>query len=463
MNKHVLGLVPAGVLAAVMLTAPVAAQEGCAVLEATLMASDATPEDLFGTRVGIDGDTVVVGARNAGNFGTEFGAAYVFERLGDGTWIQTAKLESPTPSHMGRFGVGAAIQGDTIVVGEDSDDLGCGQINCNFGSAHIFTRQEDGSWLLVQTLTSPAPSVQDQFGINVAIDGDWLMVSAPGEGAPPLPAGAIHAFRWNGSEWVHAQTILAADPAGHSLGVLSLQRALLLGWSSSGLKVFRLIEDTWMEETLPVVPGHAINNASSAAVSAGRILAGFDADQNDLGVTTGAVYVFEHDGDAWHVVQCLAPEGGKAGDKFGSGVAASGERAIVGAVGAGEFGLVWVLERIEGTWTFVGTIENPTTSDNGGFGSGSMALQCTSVVVARSQADDVHPNAGTAHVFDICGCSAGPCPADCNGDGEVNIFDFLCFQGLVSKGDPAADCNGDGVINIFDFLCFQGLVSQGCP
>jgi hypothetical protein len=55
------------------------------------------------------------------------------------------------------------------------------------------------------------------------------------------------------------------------------------------------------------------------------------------------------------------------------------------------------------------------------------------------------------------------CYADCNADGVVNIFDFLCFQGKVTTGDPAADCNGDGAINIFDFLCFQGAVTQGCP
>jgi hypothetical protein len=61
-----------------------------------------------------------------------------------------------------------------------------------------------------------------------------------------------------------------------------------------------------------------------------------------------------------------------------------------------------------------------------------------------------------------CPSDGGGCYADCNGDGTVNIFDFLCFQGLVTKGDPAADCNGDGPVNIFDFLCFQGEVTNGC-
>jgi hypothetical protein len=71
------------------------------------------------------------------------------------------------------------------------------------------------------------------------------------------------------------------------------------------------------------------------------------------------------------------------------------------------------------------------------------------------------PGIGNAYGMEFDMAEA-PCAADCNGDGTVDCFDFLCFQGLVSTGNPAADCNGDGSINIFDFLCFQGLVTQGC-
>jgi hypothetical protein len=54
------------------------------------------------------------------------------------------------------------------------------------------------------------------------------------------------------------------------------------------------------------------------------------------------------------------------------------------------------------------------------------------------------------------------CPADCNGDGVLNILDFVCFQGVFQAGDPAADCNDDGLLNILDFVCFQGLFQAGC-
>jgi len=59
--------------------------------------------------------------------------------------------------------------------------------------------------------------------------------------------------------------------------------------------------------------------------------------------------------------------------------------------------------------------------------------------------------------------SGGACPADCDANGELNILDFDCYQGLFQNGDPDADCNGDGQLNILDFVCFQGAFQQGCP
>ncbi|OAB63265.1 hypothetical protein AY599_20820 [Leptolyngbya valderiana BDU 20041] len=62
--------------------------------------------------------------------------------------------------------------------------------------------------------------------------------------------------------------------------------------------------------------------------------------------------------------------------------------------------------------------------------------------------------------------SAGPiddaCRADCDGNGELNIFDFLCFQNLFASGDLAADFDGDGRLTIFDFLEFQNAFDIGC-
>jgi hypothetical protein len=65
--------------------------------------------------------------------------------------------------------------------------------------------------------------------------------------------------------------------------------------------------------------------------------------------------------------------------------------------------------------------------------------------------------------FTLRGVPDTTCAADCDGDGELTFFDFLCFQNLFSAGDPAADCDGDGALTLFDFLCFQNAFAAGCP
>lgn len=54
------------------------------------------------------------------------------------------------------------------------------------------------------------------------------------------------------------------------------------------------------------------------------------------------------------------------------------------------------------------------------------------------------------------------CAGDFNGDGVLNILDFVDFQNAFVAGDAGADCDGNGVLNILDFVCFQNAFSQGC-
>lgn len=56
-----------------------------------------------------------------------------------------------------------------------------------------------------------------------------------------------------------------------------------------------------------------------------------------------------------------------------------------------------------------------------------------------------------------------PCRPDIDGDGVLDIFDFLGFQNLFDAGDLAADFDGDGVLDIFDFLAFGNEFDAGCP
>jgi hypothetical protein len=55
------------------------------------------------------------------------------------------------------------------------------------------------------------------------------------------------------------------------------------------------------------------------------------------------------------------------------------------------------------------------------------------------------------------------CYPDCNGDGQLTLSDFGCFQTKFGLNDPYADCNRDGVVNLSDFGCFQLKFGLGCP
>lgn len=55
------------------------------------------------------------------------------------------------------------------------------------------------------------------------------------------------------------------------------------------------------------------------------------------------------------------------------------------------------------------------------------------------------------------------CYADCDETGDLDFFDFLCFQNLFVAGAPEADCDDSGGLDFFDFLCFQNAFAAGCP
>jgi hypothetical protein len=55
-----------------------------------------------------------------------------------------------------------------------------------------------------------------------------------------------------------------------------------------------------------------------------------------------------------------------------------------------------------------------------------------------------------------------PCAADFDGDGSVNLQDFLAFLAAFAAADLRCDYNGDAQVNVSDFLAFLGVFSVGC-
>ena len=54
------------------------------------------------------------------------------------------------------------------------------------------------------------------------------------------------------------------------------------------------------------------------------------------------------------------------------------------------------------------------------------------------------------------------CQSDVNGDGELNVLDFVAFQLAWQAREPIADCDSDGDWTVLDVVCFQALFVDGC-
>jgi hypothetical protein len=162
----------------------------------------ARTSDGFGDAFAIDGDTIVATSLNEHGVGCTqppcaFGAAYVFRKSG-AMWVQQARLLMPDPFNPffpagERFGVSAALSGNTIVVGADRAI----ENQSRPGAAFLF-KELNGEWINIQKLTIPESQTDRQLGISVAISNSALVVGEsggmdpefPGSDGTPYPGGA---------------------------------------------------------------------------------------------------------------------------------------------------------------------------------------------------------------------------------------------------------------------------------
>ena len=196
-----------------------------------LKASNAEDLDQFGTSVAISGDYAIVGAPNEDTTSNDdSGAAYIFERNANGNWgtvvsgqsyyNETQILRSSNPGEDDFFGVSVAINGDYAIVGaiwEDSNSSGSGDSVDNAGAAYVFERA-NGTWDEVKFLKASNAGNGDNFGISVAISGNYAIVGAywedsdsSGSGDSVNNAGAAYVFERANGTWTEVKILKASD------------------------------------------------------------------------------------------------------------------------------------------------------------------------------------------------------------------------------------------------------------
>jgi hypothetical protein len=383
-----------------------------------LTASDAAVNDQFGVSVSISGDVALVGAVREDGRGNESGSAYIFTRGQDGTWSQTQKLTASDGAGGDRFGVSVSVSGDVALVGALYDD----DRGSDSGSAYIFTRGQDGSWTQTQKLTASDGAADDQFGVSVSISGDVALVGAYRDDDRGSDSGSAHVFtRGEDGSWGQTQKLTAPDAAsndwfGRSVSVsgdVALVGACFdddHGNESGSAHFFALRPDR--QDSNPMLPQHKVTASDSAAgdtfgysvsVSGDVALVGANYD-DDRGDGSGSAYVFTRGQDgSWTQTQKLTASDGAAEDNFGVSVSVRGDVALVGAYRDDDRGIdsgsAYVFMRGEdGTWS---QTQKLTASDGAAgdqFGL-SVSISGDVVLVGALYDDDRGSQSGSAYIF----------------------------------------------------------------
>lgn len=134
----------------------------------------------FGWPVALDEDAAVIGAARAG-------AAYTFSRTA-GAWTQEAKLV-PDGANSGYFGSAVSISGSSVLVGAQEDD----DRGTNSGSAYLFAKVA-GAWNQISEFTASDGAATDRFGESVGIDRETAVMGATSGDGVTANTGAVYVF-----------------------------------------------------------------------------------------------------------------------------------------------------------------------------------------------------------------------------------------------------------------------------
>ena len=250
----------------------------------------ATPNDI--DDVDISGNTVVVGDSDTDGANTRSGVAFIYTRSGE-SFVQSARLAPEEVGRFGEFGSDVAIDGSTIVVGDESDRSG----TSSSGAAYVF----EGS-SLVKKLTAPQPTFLAEFGKSLTIEDDTIAVgSGAGEGEVFL----FGRDTGGASQWGLDHQLVTPDKTD-SLGATDFD----------------------------------------VAISGERVILGTTGLDSDGQLAPGTVYQFDRSAGQDTPVARLVLESDNGSPRFGVPVALSRDQALVAALNLGNRGgvLAYTLE-----------------------------------------------------------------------------------------------------------------------
>lgn len=396
-----------------------------------LLASDAAADDQFGWAVATDGDFVFVGARRDDNDENNTGAIYVFDLGATGLLMETAKLLASDGDTNDQLGFSVAVDNDVVVAGAAAAD------GFSRGAAYVFERPPGGWSGTVLSSAKLVPSDRgnsDQVGTDVAIEGDTVVVGAPGDDDTAANEGAVYIFErppggWSGVVSETAKLLPNARPSANSgeLGrSVAIENGVVISGSTSQTQnsdsrqgrglVFLEPPSGWagmINETAVLLAsdGESGDRLGSGIAIENGIVAVGAVNWDGSGNNSGAVYVFEEPVGGWagdiNEVAILISSEPFNSEVLGRDVAMDGPLIVAGSDYSGTAGgtreSIYLFQQPPGGW--IGTLsefqrlEDDVTGENE-YGL-EVAVASDRIVTGAAFDDLLDTNAGRVYVYGI--------------------------------------------------------------
>jgi len=310
--------------------------------------------------------------------------------------------------------------------------------------------------------------VDDRLGSPVCLRAGVLLTGASGaDGAQPL-SGAAYVFERGPEGWLQTAKLAGSD--GRPETCLGVSVALLDGTALVGdqcqgdatviphqgsVYVFERSGTDWVEagQLFASDPGRDDWFGGALAASGTRALIG--ALGNDVrGAESGSAYVFERGATAWSQTQQLIGSSTGAGDRFGTSVAIDADVAVVGADGDDDGGLgagaVYVFEHVGASWAETRKLVAADAGAGQRFGS-AVSLQGERMLVGAPLGQGGTTSSGAAYVFErVAGIWLETAKLAADDGADLDAFGV----GVALEGERAAigafQAGGAGAVYLFE-------------
>ncbi len=344
--------------------------------------------------------------------------AIVYGGHGD-EWIERARLVPPGHPPNTPFGIRVALGDGVAAVTSKWDG----------GGVHVFERGTHG-WVHVARLR-PVDSADAYLYVPIALSGEILVAGNPFDGHLGRNAGAVHVYERVGGAWRAAGTLRARNGEADEyfgFAVTVDERTVLASsstWDPSGtVHVFDRATSDWRETSRMYGNDWLEQFGSSVALSGDRALVGGYPVDGDK----GSAYLLRRKGDEWLLEAELVPNNSTGRAGFGWSVDLDGNCAVVGSVGfLIAKGRALLFGEREGTWHEIAVLlpVHEPTANTFLFGAGVSVSGGNAAAIDVGAHPYVYSDFDCAAVIEYCTASPNSSgyPAHMRHAGSLRVSD----------------------------------------